>query len=30
MLPGQGKHANGGAYDYRIKGRMSGGFALIA
>jgi len=30
ILTGQGKNANGGAYDYRIKGRMSGGFALIA
>lgn len=30
ILTGQGKNANGGAYDYLIKGRMSGGFALIA
>ena len=30
ILTGQGKNANGGAYDYRIKGRMSAGFALIA
>ena len=30
ILTGQGKNANGGAYDYRVKGRMSGGFALIA
>jgi hypothetical protein len=30
ILTAQGKNANGGAYDYRIKGRMSGGFALIA
>ena len=30
ILTGQGRNANGGAYDYRIKGRMSGGFALIA
>jgi len=30
ILTAQGKHANGGAYDYRIKGRMSAGFALIA
>jgi hypothetical protein len=30
ILTGQGKNANGGAYDYRINGRMSGGFALIA
>ena len=30
ILTGQGKNANGGAYDYRVKGRMSAGFALIA
>lgn len=30
ILTGQGKNAPGGAYDYRIKGRMSAGFALIA
>jgi Protein of unknown function (DUF2950) len=30
ILMGQGKNAQGGAYDYRIKGRMSAGFALIA
>jgi hypothetical protein len=30
ILTAQGKNANGGAYDYRVKGRMSGGFALIA
>lgn len=31
ILTGQGRHAPGGAYDYRDgKGRMSGGFALIA
>jgi hypothetical protein len=30
ILTSQGKNANGGAYDYRIKGRMSAGFALIA
>ena len=30
ILTGQGKNANGAAYDYRIKGRMSAGFALIA
>jgi len=30
ILTGQGRNANGGAYDYRIKGRMSAGFALIA
>lgn len=30
ILTSQGKNANGGAYDYLIKGRMSAGFALIA
>lgn len=30
ILGGQGKNAPGGAYDYRIKGRMNAGFALIA
>lgn len=30
ILTGQGKNANGGAYDYRVNGRMSAGFALIA
>jgi hypothetical protein len=30
ILTGQGKNASGGAYDYRIKGRMNAGFALIA
>ncbi|MEN8753982.1 MAG: DUF2950 domain-containing protein [Desulfobacterales bacterium] len=30
ILKGQGKHAPGGAFDYRIKGRMSAGFALVA
>jgi hypothetical protein len=30
ILTGQGKNANGGAYDYRINGRMSAGFGLIA
>jgi hypothetical protein len=30
ILKGQGKHAPGGAYDYRIKGRMTAGFALVA
>lgn len=31
ILTGQGRHAPGGAYDYRDgKGRMNGGFALIA
>ncbi|MEW6419917.1 MAG: DUF2950 domain-containing protein [Nitrospirota bacterium] len=30
ILKGQGKHANGGAYNYVIKGRMILGFALVA
>jgi len=30
ILKGQGPDARGGAYDYRIKGRMTAGFALIA
>ena len=30
ILTAQGQFAQGGAYDYRIKGRMIGGFALIA
>jgi hypothetical protein len=30
MLPGQGRHAPGGARDYMVKGRMIGGFATIA
>ena len=30
ILTGQGKNAPGGAYDYRHKGRMNAGFALIA
>ena len=30
ILTAQGKNAPGGAYDYRIKGRMNAGFALIA
>ena len=30
ILKGQGKHAPGGAYDYRIEGRMTAGFALVA
>jgi len=25
-----GQFAQGGAYDYRVKGRMIGGFALVA
>ena len=30
ILKKQGKHAPGGAHDYVIKGRMIGGFALVA
>jgi len=30
ILAAQGKNAPGGAYDYRSKGRMNAGFALIA
>lgn len=30
ILKAQGKHAPGGAYDYRIKGRLTSGFALVA
>lgn len=30
LLKGQGKDAAGGAYDYIVKGKMIGGFALIA
>lgn len=30
ILRAQGKNAPGGAYDYVIKGRMTGGFALVA
>lgn len=30
ILNGQGKNAPGGAYDYRIKGRMNAGFAVVA
>ncbi|MBS1126658.1 MAG: hypothetical protein H6Q93_647 [Nitrospirae bacterium] len=30
ILKGQGKHANGGAYSYVVKGKMILGFALIA
>jgi len=29
-LSGQGPHAAGGAYDYVVKGKMLGGFALVA
>jgi len=30
ILKGQGKNAPGGAYDYMVKGKMIGGFALVA
>jgi Protein of unknown function (DUF2950) len=30
ILTGQGEHAPGGAYDYVVKGKMIGGFAVIA
>jgi len=30
MLTGQGKDARGGAYDYLVKGRLIGGFAVAA
>jgi hypothetical protein len=30
MLKRQGKHAPGGAYDYIVKGRQIGGFAVVA
>jgi len=30
MLSGQGRHATGGKYDYRVKGTMFGGFAVLA
>ncbi|HEU5283495.1 MAG TPA: DUF2950 family protein, partial [Burkholderiales bacterium] len=30
ILPAQGPHAPGGAFDYRVRGRMIGGFAIIA
>ena len=30
ILTGQGKSAAGGAYDYVVKGRMIGGFAVVA
>jgi hypothetical protein len=30
ILTGQGEHAAGGAYDYVVKGKMIGGFAVIA
>jgi hypothetical protein len=30
ILKGQGKHANGGAYNYVVKGKMILGFAIVA
>jgi hypothetical protein len=30
MLTRQGKNAPGGAYDYRVDGRLFGGFAVLA
>jgi hypothetical protein len=30
ILTAQGSHAPGGAYDYRVNGRMIGGFAVVA
>lgn len=30
ILKSQGKHASGGEYDYVVKGKMIGGFALVA
>src|SRR5262249_17735824 len=30
MLPAQGAQAPGGAYDYRVNGRLYGGFAVVA
>jgi hypothetical protein len=30
ILTGQGKDAPGGAYDYRVRGKMAGGFGMIA
>jgi hypothetical protein len=30
LLTGQGKNASGGAYDYTARGRMIGGFAVVA
>jgi hypothetical protein len=30
ILTAQGKHAPGGAFDYRVRGRMIGGFAVVA
>jgi hypothetical protein len=30
ILSGQGKHASGGAFDYKVHGRIIGGFAVVA
>jgi hypothetical protein len=30
MMTGQGKNAEGGAYDYMVRGHMLGGFAVVA
>ena len=30
MITAQGKDASGGAYDYRVNGRLFGGFAVVA
>ena len=30
MLTGQGPNAPGGAYDYVVRGKMIGGFAMVA
>jgi hypothetical protein len=30
ILPAQGPHAQGGAYDYRVRGNMIGGFSVVA
>ena len=30
LLTGQGKDAPGGAYDYLVKGKMMGGFGVVA
>jgi hypothetical protein len=30
ILTGQGKNASGGAYDYLVKGKMMGGFGMVA
>jgi hypothetical protein len=30
LLTGQGKDASGGAYDYLVRGKMIGGFGVVA